>query len=694
MNVLNGLLKGQAKNIVRAVPKGTGGPTLPKILTARWMATDSGSWDKAKEEPIEDQPLEEEKVTEELVEETETVTGAAKEHQFQAETQQLLQIVAHSLYSNKDVFVRELISNASDALEKLRYIERKGERIADSEQGLEIRLSVDANKKTFTIQDTGIGMTANEMVANLGTIAHSGSKAFLKEHANKQEETANGIKEGIIGQFGVGFYSAFMVGKHVKVYSKPYTAEDDTGCLWESDGSGSYTLTEAHGVMRGTKIIVDLNEKCEEYSSRDHMHKIIHSMSNFVGFPIKLNGEVVNTVQALWMMDDKDITEEMHNEFYKFISQDYQDPRFHLHYKTDVPVDLQALLYVPEMNTEKFDFGYMDGGVSLYCRKVLIQNKFEGILPKWLRFLKGAVDSPDIPLNLSRELLQDSKLIQRLNDILTGRVVRFFENQLKKDPTKYDSFYDEFGKFIREGVCTDIANRQNIAKLLRFETSSADGRTTLAEYITRMPADQKEIFYINVPNRQLAETSPYMEYFKEKNLEVLFTYDRLDGFAMLNVDKFQDKKLQPVETYWGDKDEATNIEESSKELITYMKEVLGESVEAIKVSTRLINSPAVILDHIPAPMRKMFAQMGNQNNGSGRQQRLPPVILEINPSHAILSQALKAKDTDPELAARVVKTVFDTALISADLLEEPRSIVGRLNTLMLDALRPYAEDSK
>eukprot|EP00123_Amoebidium_parasiticum_P006975 comp17791_c0_seq1/m.17845 comp17791_c0_seq1/g.17845 ORF comp17791_c0_seq1/g.17845 comp17791_c0_seq1/m.17845 type:complete len:704 (-) comp17791_c0_seq1:384-2495(-) len=647
-------------------------------LGARWFSTTTTDNGEEKKEG------EEEPVKEELIEETEKVTGPAEKHQFQAETRKLLDIVAHSLYSERDVFIREIISNASDALEKLRYLQSTNhlQRLADPDLPLEIKISVDEKKNTFTLQDTGIGMNAEELVKNLGTIAHSGSKAFLQQVANKNEG-GSGAKEGIIGQFGVGFYSTFMVGHKVKVYSKSATSEDNKGHLWVSDGTGQYELSEADGVQRGTKIIIELRDDCKKYAQLGKVRDIVQTMSNFVGFPIKVNGDVVNKIQALWTMDAKDITPEMHGEFFRFIGNEWTDPMYHLQYKTDVPIEIKSLFYIPSTHMEKYGMGRMDPGVSLYCRKVLIQNKFKGILPEWMRFVKGVVDSADIPLNLSRELLQDSSLIKRMNDIFSQKIIKFLESQMKKDGKKYDEFYADFGNFIREGVCTDDRNRQTIAKLLRYESSTQEGLTTLKEYVERMPPSQKEIYYIYTPNRSFAETSPYMEVFKQKNIEVLYAYHQLDDIVMNNLQEFDKKKVRSVEnsklSVEGEEKETPSAEHQP--IIDFVKSTLGELVNEVKVSTRLTKSPAIVLDHGPAQMRKML-KLIDPNRVSG----MPPANMEINPNHEIFKKVAEVKESNSDLAGRIVRQIYDNALISAGLMDDPRVMLDRITSLMQDAL--------
>jgi HSP90 family molecular chaperone len=492
-----------------------------------------------------DEQLEKENKVEEnpdvLIPENETPVGEPVTREFQAETKKILDIVARSLYSDKEIFIRELISNASDALEKVRHLMSVNSDVVDTHLPLEIHISCDEEKKTFTVQDFGVGMTRDELIQNLGKIGFSGTGEFAKilEDADR--------KKNLIGHFGVGFYSAFMVGTTVRVYSKGCKEEGDIGHIWESDGSGAYKLTEAKGVSRGTKIVIQLRQESEEFSVKKTVENIIKTYSNFVGFPIFLNGKPVNTITAIWVKQPQTVTEQEHKDFYQFIAKAYDAPKYVLHFMTDMPLQLQALFYVPETHMEKYGMGRQEVGVSLFCRKVMIQSKCKGLLPDWLRFVKGIVDSEDVPLNISREHLQDSALIKRLSGVLTRRLVKFFEKEMKTNADKYDKFYSEFGQFLKEGICTDYVHKEEIAKLLRIESShlAAGKLTTIDEYIERMPKERSEIYYLIVPNRNFAESSPYFESFKAKDVEVLFLYDtRLDDFVFSNLAEFKGKKTE------------------------------------------------------------------------------------------------------------------------------------------------------
>lgn len=465
----------------------------------------------------------------------------------------LLDIVAKSLYSEKEVFLRELISNASDALEKFRYtIHTAGEdekNYTETDRSLEIHIGTDKQSRILTIQDTGIGFTKDELISNLGTIARSGSKAFMEEIKEKGASIEN--SSNIIGQFGVGFYSAFMVADKVEVYSRS-SKVDSPGYKWSSDGSGTYEIQEAEGVALGTKIVMHLKADCREYADEDKVKGVIQKYSNFVGSSIFLNGQQANNIQPVWLMEPKKVTRDEHNEFYRFVGNTFDIPRFVLHYKTDVPLSIRALLYFPEGKPGVFEMSRdNDIGVALYTRKILIQSKTENLLPKWLRFVKGVVDSEDIPLNLSRELLQNSSLIRKLRNVLTNRVLRFLHDRSTKEVEEYDKFYTDYGLFLKEGIVTgeEYQEKEEIAKLLRFSSSRAEDskRTSLPEYCSRLKEGQKDIYYLAAPNRALAENSPYYEGLKKQDMEVLFCYEPYDELVLMQLGMFLGNNLVSVE---------------------------------------------------------------------------------------------------------------------------------------------------
>jgi molecular chaperone HtpG len=608
-------------------------------------------------------------------------TSAPQTFEFQAEIKQLLDIVIHSLYTEKEIFVRELVSNASDALEKERHLQLTEKSVYDDKLELEINITTDDKAKTFTIQDFGVGMTQPELVENLGTIAHSGSKAFVKALGEGDQKAA-----GLIGQFGVGFYSAFMVAKSVKVYTHSWR-ESEPGLLWTSDGSGSFAIEESAGERRGCKIVVELKDECSEFSQEWRVREIIEKYSAFVSFPINLNGKRINTVQALWLRGKSEIKEEEYDEFYKFQAHDTEKPRLRLHFSADAPISINALLFVPKDNTEKMGISRLEPAVALYCRKVLIDARPKDLLPEWLRFVKGVVDSEDLPLNISRETMQDRSLVEKLNRVITKRFLKFLEEEAKNRPEAYAEFYREFGVFLKEGAALDFTHKEALTKLLRFESSLTDkGKTTsLADYLSRMGADQKEIYYLVGPSREAIEAGPYLEGFRARNLEVLFCYETVDEYVMNNVREFEGKKLTAADHADVKLSEqpapggALGADET-KSLIAWLKGHLGERVADVRASDRLVDSPALALnaDKFSSPhMRRLMKAM----NKEGEQAPLR-VNLEINPGHAVIKRLSELQTSSPEKAQLVAEQILDNALISAGLLDDASGMVKRLYKIL------------
>src|SRR5687767_8374078 len=603
-----------------------------------------------------------------------STTATPQKFEFQAEIKQLLDIVIHSLYTEKEIFIRELISNASDSLEKLRHLMLTEKDVHDDNLQLEINVTTDDKAKTITIQDFGIGMTRDELVKNLGTIAHSGSKAFLKALGEGAQKNTN-----LIGQFGVGFYSAFMVAKSVKVYSHSWKAAEP-GHVWTSDGSGSYLIEEVEGQRRGAKIVIELKDDCADYAQDWKVKEILERYSAFVSFPINLNGKRINTVQALWLRNKSEVKEEEYTEFYKFQAHAFDEPRLRLHFSADAPLSINALLFVPKENTEKLGLSRLEPAVSLYCRKVLIDQKPKDILPEWLRFLKGVVDSEDLPLNISRETMQDKSLIEKLNKVITKRFLKFLEDEAKNRADAYNEFYQEFGHFIKEGAALDFTHKDQLTKLLRFESSRTEkGKTTsLADYVSRLSTDQKEIYYLLGPNRASIEAGPYLEGFKARNLEVLFCYEPIDEYVMNNVREFDGKKITAADhadVKLSDlpKPEGALSEEETKKLTDWMKETLGDRVAEVKSSDRLVDSPVLALnaDKFMSPhMRRMMKAMNREGGDSPLR-----VNLEINPRHLVIKRLFETQSAQPEKAKLVAEQLLDNALISAGLLEDTTAMI-------------------
>lgn len=613
------------------------------------------------------------------------MTDIPKEkHVFQAEIRQLLDLVVHSLYTDKEIFLRELISNASDAMEKLRHLEATEKTVHDPGLPLEIHLTTDEEGKTLTIADHGVGMTREELVAHLGTIAHSGTKAFLQ--AAKE---SGGSPAGLIGQFGVGFYSAFMVAERVEVFTRSWRADGEE-LLWTSDGEGGYEVGEAPGQTRGVKVVLHLKEDQLEYAKEYRVKQLVETYSNFVGFPIFLNGKRINEVEALWLKNKADITEDQYKAFYQFAGKAFDDPAYRLHFSADAPIAINALVFAPSENPERMGFGKVDGGVALYCKKVLIDADPKGLLPEWLRFMKGVVDSADLPLNISRETMQDSALVRKLNSVISKRIIRMFEKEAADDPDEFRGFYRKFERFFKEGVVTDHANRDALAKLLRFESSLTDPGALcgLADYVSRAKEGQEEIYWLGGPNREALDSSPYLEAFRARGLEVLYFMDVVDEYVADSLREFEGKKLVSIRHAGVEMDDHAAEGEAldagrTEALCAFLKDELGDKVTTVASGKRLVDSPVIALvptDAMSPQMRQMMKAMDENYKDEVK------VELEINPRHPLVKKLAAASEGDPDLAKLVARQIFDNALISAGLLEDARDTITRMNQLMERAL--------
>lgn len=611
----------------------------------------------------------------------------ATTHEFQAETKKLLDIVINSLYTERDVFIRELISNGADALEKYRHesLTRDQEDLFDSHVPLEISIDLDEKNKELTITDTGIGMTGEELVANLGTIAHSGSNSFLADLAEAARKDVS-----LIGQFGVGFYSAFMAGSKVRVQSRSWDGTE--GHEWVSDGTGSFEISECPGLHRGTKIIISLKEGCEDYAKKWKVESIIKQYSSFVPFPIKLEGDTVNTVQALWARNKSEISDDEYLEFYKFIANAADDPLYRLHFSTDAPLSINSLLFVPKENFEIMGFGRVSPGVNLYCQRILIDQHSESILPEWLRFLKGVVDSEDLPLNISRQALQDNALVAKIRRVLTKRFLKFLAEEAKKDEEGYLKLWETFGIYLKEGVASDFEYRTELGKLLRFESSKSKESTPvgLDEYLLRMSPDQEEIYYINGSSRAAIEAGPYVEMFRKKDIEIIYTTEPIDDFVLSHLAEYEGKKFvsaDRADLSLKDKSESKEEEQEksaqqlddkkSEELISWLKKTLNDKVADVSKSSRLVESPAMIVNpdgYMTSSMERVMAAGRMEKGLTGE---ISKKNLEINTANTLICRLAELIDSDEMFAAEVALQIYDNAMIQAGLSVDPQEMVER-----------------
>ena len=607
------------------------------------------------------------------------MTDKSTKHEFQAETKQVLDIVVNSLYKDKEIFIRELISNASDALEKLRRLQLTEKEIHEEDLEHEIKVTTDDSSNTLTIQDFGLGMNAEELVENLGTIAHSGSKAFLEALQSDGEKN-----DSLIGRFGVGFYSVFMVADKVQAFTRTWK-KDGVGQCWESDGSGSYTIEESSDQQRGTKVVINLKEDFSEFAKEDRVKEIIKKYSAFVQFPVFVNGEKVNTVDAIWLRSKNEIKDEEYEEFYKFQSNDYEAPLMRMHFSADAPLEINSLLFVPKRNMEKMGMFRNENKVALHCRKVLIDPEPKALFPEWLRFLKGVVDSSDLPLNVSREVMQDSELLRKLNQVLTKRFLRFLNEQSKKEPDDFLSFWNEFGVLIKEGAATDFTYKEDLAKLLRFESTALEpGKLTgLDEYIDRMAKDQKDILFLFGKSRQSIEAGPYLEALKARSLEVLLLTEPVDEYVMQSVREYKEKKIisadsdeLKLEKLDQEPEGKALKKKDTKSLCKWLKESLKEKVSEVETGDRLIDSPVCIVggDGLGgASARRVMKMM------QGGEDAMPasPVKLQVNQRHPIIKGLSKLIDSDQDTAELVANQLLDNALATANLLDDPREMIAR-----------------
>lgn len=622
----------------------------------------------------------------------------SESYQFQAETKKLLDIIIHSIYTNKEIFLRELISNASDALDKTRFEVNKGTEVADPQLDLEIRIELDKDNKLLKVADTGIGMSKEELISNLGTIAKSGSEEFMKKVSEEKEKPDN-----IIGRFGVGFYSVFMVADQVTIKSRSANS-GEPGVKWVSDGLGGYEVEDSgEDLKRGTLIEITLKEDCQEYLEPEQIKSIIKKHSNFISFPIYVGEEKVNTVPALWKESKFNIAKEQYGEFYKFLSLDSEDPLETIHTSVDAPVQFNALLFIPGKSTFMFETFPSEYGLDLYVNRVLIERSNQDIIPQYLGFVKGLVDSEDLPLNLSRQAIQESALIRKINATLAKQVLSQLERLAANDEDRYSQFWNEHGRIFKLGY-TDFGNQEKFANLLRFNSSSLEdkqGLTSLKGYLERMKSGQKEIYYISGSSREEVLGNPHLEMLAGKGLEVLYLYEPIDEFVMQSLGTFEQCQLkaaehvnpQDLETFESEgspEDEPLKKEEeqSFEELLSTMKEILGDRVTEVRASKRLKNSPACLVnpeDGISSQMQKIMQAM--HKDGS-----IPKQILEVNPKHSLSKNLLKVfqRDHKDPCVTKFTEQLFETTLLQAGYLADPHAMVNRSFELLKDASDWYA----
>ena len=612
---------------------------------------------------------------------------------FQAEVKQILQLMIHSLYSNKEIFLRELISNSSDALDKLRFGALNDATLAQKNHDLKIYVEFNKDNKTITVSDNGIGMTRDEVMENLGTIAKSGTREFLKNLSGDQAKDAK-----LIGQFGVGFYSTFIIADKVSVLTRH--AGSDEAILWESDGQGEYTLEDAQKDQPGTQVTLYLKEGEDEFLSDYRLRSIISKYSDHISFPVlmlkeseddnkELSYETVNKATALWTCSKSDISEEDYKSFYKHIAHDFADPLAWTHNRVEGTSEYIHLLYIPSQ--APFDLWNRDyrRGIKLYVQRVFIMDEAENFMPHYLRFVRGVIDSSDLPLNVSREILQNNKVVETIRKGSVKKILNLLEDLAKNSPDKYQQFWNAFGEVLKEGPAEDFANKEQIAQLLRFATTddvNAGQIVSLNDYIARMPAEQKHIYYVTADTLAGAKSSPHLEIFRKKNIEVLLMHHRVDEWLVSHLTEFQGKTLLSItqgELDLGDleNEEAKKVQEevdkSFTDLVTKFKDVLADNVKEVRITHRLTESPACVVSDAFDMSRHM--QKILEAAGQAAPKALP--ILELNPYHPLVEKLHKDLN-QPQLNDWAHVLLDQAILAEGGQLPDPALFVKRLNKLL------------
>ena len=615
---------------------------------------------------------------------------------FQSEVKQLLHLMIHSLYSNKEIFLRELISNASDAADKLRFRALSNPDLYEGDGELRVRVSFDKDKRTLTISDNGVGMTRDEVIDHLGTIAKSGTKSFLESLGSDQAKDSQ-----LIGQFGVGFYSAFIVADKVTVRTRAAGEKPENGVFWESAGEGEYTVADITKEDRGTEITLHLREGEDEFLDDWRVRSIISKYSDHIALPVEIekreekdgetiiSWEKINKAQALWTRNKSEITDEEYKEFYKHIAHDFNDPLTWSHNRVEGKQEYTSLLYIPSQ--APWDMWNRDHkhGLKLYVQRVFIMDDAEQFMPNYLRFVRGLIDSSDLPLNVSREILQDSTVTRNLRNALTKRVLQMLEKLAKDDAEKYQTFWHQFGLVLKEGPAEDFANQEAIAKLLRFASTHTDSSAqtvSLEDYVSRMKEGQEKIYYITADSYAAAKSSPHLELLRKKGIEVLLLSDRIDEWMMNYLTEFDGKPFQSVSKVDESLEKlADEVDESAKEaekaltpFIDRVKALLGERVKDVRLTHRLTDTPAIVstdADEMSTQMAKLFAAAG---------QKVPEVkyIFELNPDHVLVK---RAADTEDEAKfSEWVELLLDQALLAErGTLEDPNLFIRRMNQLLV-----------
>jgi molecular chaperone HtpG len=627
-----------------------------------------------------------------------TVTDR-QEFAFQAEIKQVLHLLSHSLYQSREIALRELVSNASDALDKMRYISLTDDNHRETGP-LEIVVEGRETDKELVIRDTGIGMTHDELVTNLGTIAHSGSGEFLKAMAAAKSEKEKS-ELSLIGQFGVGFYAAFMIADRVRVRTRSYSEE--VGWEWDSEGTGTFTITPVERALpRGTEVILHLKDDAKDFASPWRIKEIVRRYSSFVPYPIRLgaDGEVINDQKPIWVEPKNQVTDEQYARFYQHLTHHPDEkPLWHLHMAADSPIQFRAIVYCPPTNLENLGFARLDHGLNLCAKRVLVQSDCKDLVPEYLRFLRGLVDSEDLPLNVSRETLQDNSVIRKIRSSLVKGVLDRLDHLAQDDADKFGVFYDQFGRTLKEGLVVDHVNKERIAKLLRFPSSKGDdpkARVSFDEYIARMPAGQERIYYLGGADLSSIAKSPNLEIFRRKGLEVLYLTDPIDEFALTSLGTYQGKELTSIDSADLDLPESTTTsaadiktedspakESGFNRVLELFRTALGNRVSEVRESKRLTDSPCCLVNAeggMSTQMQRLLKMANKDFHESAR-------ILEINPSAALVRRLcrLSANNQHDDFIKSCALQLWTNAMILDGLTPEPEDMVARIQNFMAEA---------
>jgi molecular chaperone HtpG len=611
-------------------------------------------------------------------------------HAFQTEVSQLLHLMVHSLYSNKEIFLRELVSNASDAIDKLKFESLSNESLIEGKQEPSIHIDIDKDAGTITIKDNGIGMTQDEVMENIGTIANSGTRKYLESLDKSQTQDSN-----LIGQFGVGFYSSFIVSNTVTLLSRKAGDDKANGTKWVSKGKGEYSIETVELDDYGTTVILDVKKAENEFVNDYRIRGIVSKYSDHITIPIMMlksseedkdviEYETINKATAFWMQDKKELSQSDYDEFYKSLTYDFEGPLTQIHNRVEGKLEYSSLLFIPKKAPFDMWEPKRKGGVKLYAKRVFIMEGNEELLPQYLRFVKGVIDTADLSLNVSREILQGSKVVDTIKKASVKRILSVLDKMSKNKPEDYSVFWKEFGMVIKEGVVEDFANKDKISNLLRFASTSNDTEeqtVSLKDYVGRMNKDQKNIYYVTADNYAAAKGSPHLEIFKEKNIEVLLLSDRVDEWLVANFGEFEEMSLKSIAK--GDLEDLDSKEDKKKKektvkdyekVITKVQKILESQVKEVKVSSRLSESPSCLV----ADENEMGGNMERIMKSLGQDVPDTKPILEINPDHPLVKKLKTKVDKD------LVKVLFDQAVLSeGGQIKEPAEFVKRMNKLML-----------